>query len=287
VGNVLRQSAGGVAQWSEQGTHNPSVGGSIPPAPTTFPRSSLKVFGGVSLCGGYAGHSTMCGDGGTLIAPGLGVSVETVAGVRRPSARAPRPSVRAALAPTATANSRPQVLLRGRLLDPFTNFRALAGGEARRFERSLVHRGFDGYRALCGVGRGNPDGRDSPVATATLFALLRKDLVRHHGLWWSPGFQVLAVYRLGAWTRTRSDLLGKISRRVHRLLFVFVRNVYGIELDARMQVGARLLLAHQHGIVIDPDVVIGDDCAIRHNVTIGMGVVTFDGVPRLGDRVNW
>jgi serine O-acetyltransferase len=77
-------------------------------------------------------------------------------------------------------------------------------------------------------------------------------------------------------------------RFVHRALFVFVRNVYGIELHASTVVGRRLEIGHEHGIVVHPDAVLGDDCVLRHNVTIGRGVADEDDepAPRFGDRVK-
>lgn len=67
-----------------------------------------------------------------------------------------------------------------------------------------------------------------------------------------------------------------------------VRNLYGIELYPTARIGRRLRIAHQHGIVIHPAAVIGDDCMIRHGVTIGADGVRDDGgrAPVLGDRVK-
>jgi len=50
----------------------------------------------------------------------------------------------------------------------------------------------------------------------------------------------------------------------------FIRAVYGIEIPWKAEIGRRVVIAHQGGIVIAPDAVIGDDCLIRQNVTIGM-----------------
>jgi serine O-acetyltransferase len=123
-----------------------------------------------------------------------------------------------------------------------------------------------------------------PIA---LRAQLREDLERHRGEWSRPGFQALAVHRFGTYARTRRGLSGKVARKVHRMLFRLVRNFYGIELPATTQIGRRLLLGHQHGIVIDEHAVIGDDCVVRHNVTMGAGARHWTTeAPRLGDRVS-
>jgi serine O-acetyltransferase len=121
----------------------------------------------------------------------------------------------------------------------------------------------------------------------SLLELVREDLHRHNGRLWAPGFQALAVQRFGAWARTRPGLGGKIARRAHKALFVFVRNVYGIELHAETRIGRRLLIGHQHGIVIHPRSTIGDDCVLRHNVTLGAGARYWtDEAPHLDDRVR-
>jgi serine O-acetyltransferase len=67
---------------------------------------------------------------------------------------------------------------------------------------------------------------------------------------------------------------------------LLIRNVYSIEITSRTQIGRRLRLAHQGGVSIHPSVVIGDDCLIRQNVTIGIVDDIATGAPRLGDRVE-
>ena len=70
-------------------------------------------------------------------------------------------------------------------------------------------------------------------------------------------------------------------------MFTYIRNYYGIELPATTVVGRRLLLAHQHGIVIHPLAVIGDDCVILHNCTIGATTrARINQAPKLGNRVH-
>jgi serine O-acetyltransferase len=122
-----------------------------------------------------------------------------------------------------------------------------------------------------------------------LAALVREDLAHHGRDLSAPGFQALAVYRFGRWARRRGGLAGKVARRVHRVLFVLVRNFYGIELHAETVIGRRLHIGHQHGIVIHPKTVFGDDCVLRHNVTIGVGMAgrRSDEAPVFGDRVKF
>jgi serine O-acetyltransferase len=105
---------------------------------------------------------------------------------------------------------------------------------------------------------------------------------------WSAGFQALATYRLGVWVKSiRWRLLRFPVRLLHRFLNGFVRNFYGIELQPPTVVGRRLEIAHQHGIVIHPRAVIGDDCLIRQGVSLGgLRPGPVSRAPTLGDRVE-
>jgi serine O-acetyltransferase len=126
---------------------------------------------------------------------------------------------------------------------------------------------------------------------AELRALIREDRSINPGFW-SPGFQALAAHRLGHWCNgLRNRPLRVVVRLLHRFLRLVARNVYGIELSDRTRIGRRLRLAHQNGIVVHGQAVIGDDCVIRQGVTLGArgggsrtGKVS--GAPHLGDRVE-
>ena len=118
---------------------------------------------------------------------------------------------------------------------------------------------------------------------------LREDWALHGRAWTHPGFQAVAVYRLGRWMRGQAQPLRFLARLAYAPLYVFVRNVYGIELPAKATIGRRFKISHQSGIVLGERVEIGDDCRIRQNVTIGglgnLGRGKGHGHPVLGDRV--
>lgn len=128
------------------------------------------------------------------------------------------------------------------------------------------------------------------MPVSELRMLLREDFLRHHGEILSPGFHTVAIHRLIVW----SDRLPHWGvryplRKLFGLIAKFLRSFHGIELPATAQVGRRLMIAHQSGIVIGCGVVIGDDCLIRQNVTlgaIGCGGPK-DGSPTIGDRVEF
>ncbi len=85
----------------------------------------------------------------------------------------------------------------------------------------------------------------------------------------------------------RSKLLRLPLSYAHHKLFRFCRNWYGIELPHTAVIGRRLVIEHQHGIVVHGRVRIGDDCTIRQGVTLGNKTADRPmDAPTLGDRVN-
>jgi serine O-acetyltransferase len=118
-----------------------------------------------------------------------------------------------------------------------------------------------------------------------LFAQLKEDLALYDS-WTRPGFQALAAHRIGVWRWRLSPAARAPVTAAYLVAQLLIRNVYGIELTSKTRVGRRLRLAHQGGVTVHPDVVIGDDCLIRHNVTIGIAADDATAAPRLGDRVE-
>lgn len=122
-----------------------------------------------------------------------------------------------------------------------------------------------------------------------LRAYIREDYAANQRAFWSAGFQALLVHRIGTWSNgTGSRLLRALMRRTHDFLNFFVRNFYGIELYRTTNIGRRVRILHQHGIVIHRRAVIGDDCLIRQGVTIGAAKPGSQGIrpPVLGKRVE-
>lgn len=104
-----------------------------------------------------------------------------------------------------------------------------------------------------------------------LFALIREDWRANGRDWTRPGFRTLAAYRLGVWRMTlRPKLLRAPFSLLYRACFRHCRNVYGIELPYSVQVGRRVVIEHQGGIVIHGASVIGNDCIIRQGCTLGL-----------------
>jgi len=117
---------------------------------------------------------------------------------------------------------------------------------------------------------------------------IREDWRAHSKDWTQPGFRAVAVYRFGVWSKqVRLRPVRGILYRIHRVLYRYVRNHYGIELPDTAIVGRRLRIGHQGGTIIHYNAVIGDDCLIRQNVTIGAtSEETVRHAPTLGNNVQ-
>lgn len=143
---------------------------------------------------------------------------------------------------------------------------------------------------ICSVKHGSPEmsreGRSGPCIE--LFRQIREDLSVHYGEWDRPGFRALAVHRFGAMLKERKrGVWWRLLSMVYRFMYRYIRNHYGIELPATTIVGRRLLIGHQHGIVIHPRAVIGDDCIILQNCTVGAPTrARRHQAPKLGNRVE-
>jgi serine O-acetyltransferase len=73
----------------------------------------------------------------------------------------------------------------------------------------------------------------------------------------------------------------------YRSLYRAVTSVYGIELPHSASIGRRVVFEHQHGIVVHGNCVIGDDCVIRQDTTLGTrSMHRLQDAPVLGRGVN-
>ena len=86
----------------------------------------------------------------------------------------------------------------------------------------------------------------------------------------AQGFWALQVYRFGhARFKVRSSLIRKPWGALHLVLSKFIELTCGITIGATAHIGRRFVIEHFGGIVIHGHAVIGDDCLVRHGVTIG------------------
>ncbi len=120
-----------------------------------------------------------------------------------------------------------------------------------------------------------------------MFEVLRRDCERYASLggWYrNLGFWVGATYRFGAWARTLPRPLGFPLRVIHatvRLPWVVLLHV---KLDAE-RIGPGFILIHPHCVLMAAGTVIGRDCLVFHEVTLGTNVEA-QGAPVIGDGVD-
>lgn len=101
-------------------------------------------------------------------------------------------------------------------------------------------------------------------------------------------FHCVAAYRFGQYAsslRSRDRVRGTIAVVAHRLVNRWITHIDHAEISHHARIGAGLLLMHRHGVLIGP-AIIGRNCVIHQNVTIGQRVAGGDqGVPQIGDNV--
>jgi serine O-acetyltransferase len=126
-----------------------------------------------------------------------------------------------------------------------------------------------------------------PSPPIGLFAQIREDYIAHRRDWTRPGFRAVAAHRFGAWRMKVPQPFRAPLSIVYRWMYRRCRNVYGIELDYTVKLGRRVVIEHQHGIVIHGNCVIGDECHIRQGVTLGNRTLeAIHDAPIVGRGVN-
>jgi serine O-acetyltransferase len=102
------------------------------------------------------------------------------------------------------------------------------------------------------------------------------------------GFWALLVYRFG---HARFMLKNRWARAPWTIVYVILHKLTeifcGISIGSTAVIGRRLCIEHHGCIVVHGATVIGNDCLIRHEVTLGnAGRGDLEGAPTLGDRVQ-
>jgi serine O-acetyltransferase len=105
-------------------------------------------------------------------------------------------------------------------------------------------------------------------------------LLKEQSLW------AIWVYRFGRRVDRRpAGVRRYILLRVYWLLFRFVETLTGISLPKSCVIGKGLRIWHFGGVFINGEAVLGENCTLRHGVTIG-NREEGGGSPILGDNVE-
>lgn len=101
------------------------------------------------------------------------------------------------------------------------------------------------------------------------------------------GQLVVYLFRWAWWFRSQRGVMRCIGIPYLVIYRVLVEWILGIEIPPLTAVGAGLQVHHGQGLVVNNLTVIGEDCVLRHGVTLGnKGSGDADGCPVLGDRVE-
>jgi len=102
---------------------------------------------------------------------------------------------------------------------------------------------------------------------------------------WRPSRQLLRALRDYTKARERGGLVGLAQRKVATLRHRFWSAVTGAEIPLNAaRIAGGLVIPHPNGVVVHPEAVIGPNCLLFQQVTIGTG--PRPGVPRLGGNVD-
>lgn len=102
----------------------------------------------------------------------------------------------------------------------------------------------------------------------------------------APGVHAVVVLRFGQWSRRRCLPLRILFDPLYAILDFFIKVLWGIEIPRTAQIGPGLYIGHYGGITVSSRAVIGRDCNLSQNITIGVsGAGAKRGAPTLGDNV--
>lgn len=119
--------------------------------------------------------------------------------------------------------------------------------------------------------KGLPQGPDWQRESKALFA-------------WQPSRSLLASIRAHHRASHRRGLLNGVARRIAVARHCFWSIVTGADIPLGVQIGGGLILPHPNGVVVHPAAIIGNNCILFQQVTLGTREGR--GLPRLGDGVD-
>lgn len=102
----------------------------------------------------------------------------------------------------------------------------------------------------------------------------------------TPGVHAVIVLRFGQWARSMPRVLRIVLDPIYFVLNLLIQMMWGIEIPRATSVGPGLFIGHFGGITISASAVLGNNCSVSQNVTIGVaGSGDRLGVPVIGDDV--
>ncbi len=130
----------------------------------------------------------------------------------------------------------------------------------------------------------------------TLYELIQSDYNKYKK--YGANFFVILFFTQGFWATCQYRFANYVFRKVKlqpfRLIFKcilflwqkFIEITCGISIPASVEIGHSFYIGHFGGIIFNKDAVIGDNCNVAQNVTIGVsGLGEKRGVPIIGNNV--
>ena len=124
--------------------------------------------------------------------------------------------------------------------------------------------------------------------------LVRSDLWRYQGCagvkpfliaMLSPGFCYTFWMRLSAYLKLH-PILKVVFYPVAKVILRHYKLKYGIAIHEQTRIGPGLFIGHFGGIVVHADIIIGKNCNLSHDVTLGESIRgERKGCPAIGDNV--
>lgn len=85
---------------------------------------------------------------------------------------------------------------------------------------------------------------------------------------WDPSRRLLRAIR--GYQAAGDGVLGRLVRKRWALSHRFWSVITGADIDPNTRIGGGFVMPHPNGIVIHPDVVIGPNCLVMQQVTLGV-----------------
>lgn len=95
----------------------------------------------------------------------------------------------------------------------------------------------------------------------------------------------MLLFRLTSSARQTQGPLAKVSRPLEPVYRLYASIMLGVELNPGTQIGPRLQILHGQGLVVHVGSIVGADCILRQNTTLGVRR-TGGGAPILGNSVD-
>lgn len=96
-----------------------------------------------------------------------------------------------------------------------------------------------------------------------------------------PGFRFMFL-----WRKAKKKGFLHPTGFFYNLLYIHFAYKYGFQIPLHTQIGKGFYIGHFGTVVINRNAIIGDNCNIAHNVTIGQtNKGSRKGVPRIGNKV--